>query len=142
MEMFSIGLMIVMVVLASAYAKVIMHRAGVAPHKPRGKAVAASEPDHAAQQIVELEKLRIQERKEARALVERLIQAKLDTINNAVAMGASDKELERLDARLEKIVGGDKLKALLEGKDLDSHDADLRDTDLNAEIERLRQVRQ
>lgn len=138
MELISIGIMVGIIVVCSAWARVIMHKANL-PIKHKGGGQPAQIIDNSAQHIVELEKLKIQERKEARAMVERLVQAKLDVINNAIAMGASDKELERLDARLEKLVGQDRLKSMLEGKDLDTHDPDLLDTNLDTEVQRLRE---
>ncbi len=137
-DLLVVGFMVAIIILASAFARVITFKAGIQPHR-KGQGQQAPVSDSGAQHIVELEKLKIQERKEAREMVERLVQAKLDVINNAIAMGASDKELERLDARLEKLVGQDRLRSLLEGKDLDTHDPDLHDTSLNAEVHRLRE---
>ena len=141
MGLVEIGFMVGIIILAIAGARVMMHKAGVKEHSRRRSAIPTSN-DSGAQHIVELEKLKIQERKEARAQVERLVQAKLDVINNAIAMGASDKELERLDARLEKLVGEDRLKSLLEGKDLDTHDPELLDVNLEAEVQRIKQADQ
>ena len=136
--MIAIGIMVAMIMLAGALVKVILHKAGISTGKLKGRHTTIN-TDSGAQHIVELEKLKIQERKEARAQFERLVQAKLDVINNAVAMGASDKELARLDARLEKLVGEERLKSLLEGKDLDTHDPDLHDTSLESELLRMRE---
>ena len=49
----------------------------------------------------------------ARTTYERIVLEKLDVIKNAVAMGYSQNELAALDARLEKLVGREKLHELL-----------------------------
>jgi hypothetical protein len=86
------------------------------------------------------------ERREARKLYERIVMEKLDVMKTAVAMGFERNDLKDLDARLERLVGSDKLQGLLAGKGApdvpDSNtDSDLKDTDLTAEIERLQRSR-
>lgn len=81
------------------------------------------------------------ERKEARQLYERIVMEKLDVIKTAVAMGHREEELRDLDARLGQLIGVDKLAGLLD-EDLPTvvtirPDAEIRDTDLDVEIERL-----
>jgi hypothetical protein len=87
------------------------------------------------------ERMKQAERKEARQLFERIVMEKLDVIKTAVAMGHKEDELNDLDMRLERLIGADKLAGLL---DMDipkvaalDPRSDLRDTDLDAEIERL-----
>src|SRR5688500_17348986 len=61
------------------------------------------------------ERMRVAERREARKLFERLALEKLDVIKTGIAMGYSQNDLRELDARLERLIGTDKLKGLLEG---------------------------
>jgi hypothetical protein len=82
------------------------------------------------------------ERREARKLFERIVMEKLDVMKTAVAMGFEQNDLRDLDARLERLVGTDKLQGLLAGKDAPvapsvQPDSELNDADLKAEIERL-----
>jgi len=84
------------------------------------------------------------ERREARELYRQIVADKLDVIKTAIAMGHSGDELEKLDKRLEKLIGRDDLKGLLSTKkvplapDVDP-DSDLMDADLVTEIEREKQ---
>jgi len=89
------------------------------------------------------------ERREARKLFERIVMEKLDVMKTAVAMGFQQNDLQDLDARLERLVGTDKLQGLLAGKEVPVAPAvqpgsELNDTDLTNEIERLqrRQARE
>jgi hypothetical protein len=89
------------------------------------------------------------ERREARKLFERIVMEKLDVMKTAVAMGFQQNDLQDLDARLERLVGTDKLQGLLSGKEVPATpavqpDSELNDTDLTNEIERLqrRQARE
>ena len=71
-----------------------------------------------------------------------LAKEKLEVIKTALAMGYSDAEIAQLDARLENLIGKDKLVELLKGGSAESiASADLVDTQLEREIERLRQLR-
>lgn len=82
------------------------------------------------------------ERERARKLYERIVLEKLDVIKTAVAMGHNRDELAGLDARLERLVGADKLASLLS----ESNPAvpatpvagELLDTDLDSELDALR----
>jgi hypothetical protein len=63
-------------------------------------------------------------------------------MKTAVAMGFEQNDLRDLDARLERLVGTDKLQGLLTGKEVPAATAvqpgsELNDTDLTNEIERL-----
>jgi hypothetical protein len=84
------------------------------------------------------------DRREARRAYERLVIEKLDVIKTAVAMGYKDEELDALDRRLEKLVGGDKLGVLVDskGKEIPAVTHELLDTDFDRELERVRQQRQ
>jgi hypothetical protein len=73
---------------------------------------------------------------------ERLAKDKLEVIKTALAMGYKDDELAALDARLERLVGADKLSEILRGSGPETlASADLVDTQLDHEIERLRKMR-
>jgi hypothetical protein len=83
--------------------------------------------------------MRRRERVEARKAYQRLVEEKLDVIKTAIAMGYGDAELRELDARLEKLVGTEKLKELLEVRPgVPVPDAELSDTDLAGELARAR----
>jgi len=82
------------------------------------------------------------QRAEALKTYERLAKEKLDVIKTAVAMGYSENELANLDARLEKLIGADKLKSMLNKGDAPEVDTDLLSADLDAELERLRRARE
>lgn len=102
-----------------------------------------SEGRHESSALVEIERLRQKERAESRALYERLVKEKLDVINTAVAMGHTHDELAQLDARLERLVGPDKLKQLLDSApQVKLREIDLMDEDLEGEIQRLTRLRE
>ena len=74
---------------------------------------------------------------------ERLAKEKLDVIKTALAMGYGDKELADLDARLEKLVGKERLDEILRGASPEAiASADLLDTQLERETQRLRAARE
>jgi hypothetical protein len=74
---------------------------------------------------------------------ERLAKDKMDVIKTALAMGYHEDDLARLDARLEKLIGKDKLQDIV-GNPAGSalHDSDLEDTSIASEIDRLQRMRQ
>ncbi|GEM_PF-1083133 len=82
------------------------------------------------------------ERERARKLYERIVLEKLDVIKTAVAMGHNRDELAGLDARLERLVGADKLAGLLSESKPATPSApvtgELLDTDLDSELDALR----
>jgi hypothetical protein len=53
------------------------------------------------------------ERREARALYERLMNEKLDIVKTAVAIGMSNADLADLDMRLERLIGTDQMQSML-----------------------------
>jgi hypothetical protein len=81
---------------------------------------------------VELERLRAAERADVRALYERLAREKLDVIKTAITMNYSRQDIAELDARLERLIGAEKLQALLTDgvMPLPQVIAELRDIDL------------
>ena len=106
-------------------------------HRTRGKV------DDASSALIEIERMKQSERAEARKLYESLAREKIEVIKTALTMGYADLELKKLDERLERLVGPDKLTQLLdESPKVELRDVDLLDEDLQAEIERLQQRHQ
>jgi hypothetical protein len=90
-----------------------------------------------------VEELRLKDKAEARAAYERVILAKLEVMKTAVAMGYDDAQIKALDARLEGLIGADKVAGLVDpvaAQALPS--ADLLDDDLQHELARLRELQQ
>jgi hypothetical protein len=132
--MLEIGLMIAIIILASAVAKRML---GNTPGHGRSGKSRMPEPD------VEAQRMQTQERTEARALYERLVKEKLDVIKTAITMGYGRDDLKDLDARLEELIGKDKIDKLVdEALSIPLADADLLDADLQAEIDRLARGRE
>lgn len=118
----AIGLAII--ILASALAKALFPRHGRSAYR-------ASQPqaNPAATKALET--------------YERLAREKLEVIKTALTMGYGDEELKRLDDRLEKLIGKEKLAAIMRGEGTGAMaDADLLDTRLDHELERLKQLKQ
>lgn len=86
------------------------------------------------------------ERERARKLYERIVMEKLDVIKTAVAMGNSEGDLADLDARLERLVGADKLASLLSDAKPAAPEtpatSQLLDTDLDSEVRRRQGARE
>jgi hypothetical protein len=81
------------------------------------------------------------EQREARQSYERLVREKLDVIKTAVAMGYTNDQLSDLDARLERLVGTDKLSGLLgDSPRTPEVTTQLLDHDLLSEIQIARQA--
>ena len=133
MELISIGLMVAIIIAAGTWAKVYMAKHGVAEHG-RGRHYGAEQPPVPQASPATLKALET---------YERLAQEKLEVIKTALAMGYSDDEIAKLDARLESLIGKDQLTQILQGGGAATvASADLVDTQLEREIERLRQLRQ
>lgn len=77
------------------------------------------------------------ERDKALDVYRDLAREKMDVIKTAVAMGYSEGELDKLDRRLEKLIGREKLEEIIDGG-LPEADLDMRDRDLLRELKRLR----
>jgi len=88
----------------------------------------------------EVARIAAQDRADARALYERVTTDKLDVIKTALAMGYDHQELKELDARLEELIGSDKLHALLnaQGTGVPPLKDELLDLDLSQELENLK----
>jgi hypothetical protein len=129
MELISIGLMVAIIIVASAWSKAFLHNRGL---QQSGHSSAAPSPQQANPVTAK-----------ALETYERLAKEKLEVIKTALAMGYSDMEIAKLDARLENLIGKDKLEQLLHGGGAAAAaSADLVDTQLDREIERLRQMRE
>jgi len=61
------------------------------------------------------------ERERRRQLLRDIISEKLEVIRTAITMGYQEDEIEKLDARLEKILGGEQLQELISQVDLGSN---------------------
>jgi hypothetical protein len=131
-----IGLMIAIIVLGSAAARHFFGSGGRSGQRDAAQAAASKDNS-------ERERLRYQERSEARELYERLVREKLGVIRDAIAMGYSEIELNKLDKRLAELIGEDELKKLIsDTPDAPVPNADLLDTDLMTEVEKMRKPRE
>jgi hypothetical protein len=82
-------------------------------------------------------------REQALQVYKELAKDKLDVVKTALAMGYKDDDIARLDARLESLVGQDKLAELIHGSGPEVlANADLLDTQLDNELQRLKQSRE
>jgi hypothetical protein len=80
-----------------------------------------------------------EERLKALDTYKALASEKLDVIKTAITMGYNQKELERLDARLEQLIGADALKKIVKGE-APLPSAELGRRDLEAELLELREA--
>ncbi len=131
--------MVVMIVLVSViFATInnfIKRRYEALGRRRRG---ADPEADQATGALVEIERMKQQERASARQQYERLATEKMQVMRDAIAMGYEEAELKNLDARLEQLVGPERLGQLMEETpDVRLKDVDLLDEDIQAEIDRL-----
>ena len=131
-----LGVMIALIILASGAAR---HFFGPAKHRPqRHNQSAAGQSDNSA-----AEKLRYKERTEAREMYERLVREKLSVVKDAIAMGYSEIDLDKLDRRLAELIGEEELKKLIAAQpETPLPNADLMDTDLLSEVDNLRNRQQ
>jgi hypothetical protein len=131
-----IGLMVAIIVLGSAAAK---HFFGAGGRSAQSHATRADQGGYSA----EAARLRYQERADARELYEKLVREKLAVVRDAIAMGYSEVELSKLDKRLAELIGEEDLKKLLsDAPEAPVPSADLLDTDLASEVEKMRKPRE
>ena len=85
--------------------------------------------------------LKRQQIERSRQTYERLARDKIDVIRTALAMGRSDEDIRDLDERLERLIGADQMKSLLDpiNPRPPLPQAELHDADLLSEVERSRQ---
>ncbi|MCB1219594.1 MAG: hypothetical protein H7A35_01890 [Planctomycetales bacterium] len=121
-ELIQIGLMVAIIVFAVHAARAIF-----GPSKTPG----------ARRHERRLANLTRAERDKALDVYRDLAREKMDVIKTAVAMGYSEGELDKLDRRLEKLIGREKLEEIIDGG-LPEADLDMRDRDLLRELKRLR----
>ena len=131
--------MVVMIVLVSViFATInnfIKRRYEALGRRKRG---VDPEADQATGALVEIERMKQQERAGARQQYERLAVEKMQVMRDAIAMGYEEAELKNLDARLEQLVGPERLSQLMEETpDVQLKEVDLLDEDIQAEIDRL-----
>jgi hypothetical protein len=79
------------------------------------------------------------ERLKALEAYRQLASEKLDVVKTAIAMGYSDKELDKLDQRLEQLIGADALRSVIRGE-APLPSKELSERDLEAELRELRQT--
>ncbi len=98
----------------------------------------------APQAAIEIERIRAQDRADARALYERVTRDKLDVLKTAIAMGYTQQDLQALDARLEQLIGTEKLHALLQDPQVAAPllTSQLLDLDLAQELEQVKPRRE
>ena len=125
-DLIAIGMMVGMIILASAWAKRIMWAGGV-PTGKKGKHVIVQHTGSA-------------DRQKALQVYENLAKEKLEVIKTALAMGYSQEDLSRLDARLESLIGKDQLQQLARGE-VPTPSADMHNTNLNHETALLREIK-
>jgi hypothetical protein len=125
-DLLGIGMMVAMIIMASAWAKRIMWSGGV----PTGKK---------GRQVI-LQQVGSVDRQKALAVYENLCREKLDVMKTALAMGWSQDDLTRLDARLEKLIGQEQLQQLARGE-VPQSSADLSSINLTRETALLKEIR-
>lgn len=83
------------------------------------------------------------ERDRARATFERVMRDKLDVIRTGIAMGMASEDLQSLDSRLERLIGAEQMKTLLDPNQpaVPAVTAEMLDSDLVSEVDRQRQAR-
>lgn len=120
-----LGIVIAIIIVAKGFVSYMWGD----PKHPRKKAKRLSKAEQAKSE---------RERAEARKVYEALVKEKLDVMKTAITMGYSERELAKLDLRLEKLIGKDKLDKIAAGE-TPLADKDLLDTDLESELRRMRQ---
>lgn len=88
------------------------------------------------------ERFKRKERLEARRMFERLMHRKLDAVETALALGWTREELYQLDSKLERLIGADQMKGLLDRLPTASEIRDIPEDQLRAEISQIRKARQ
>lgn len=146
--MIDVGIGVGIIIIASAIAKAIMR----ASPNPWGKGFSinlgnsapvkvqpvAAQAQGAAKPVMPV--LNKQERQKALEAYKALVHEKMEVIKTALAMGYRADELERLDARLERLIGREQLANIMAGMPPQPN-PELLDRDLNSERERLAGLR-
>jgi len=124
---FCLGISIIILVSAYAKSRFPRHSAGRQPQPLPQPAPERAKPNPAALKAL--------------AAYERLAKEKMDVMKTALAMGYHDDDLARLDARLESLIGREKLEQIVAGAAM-LPSSDMLDTNLDSEIRRLQRLRQ
>lgn len=149
--MIEVGIGVGLIIIASAIAKAIMRASpnpwarGVSINLGsaaplRVQPLGSSQPAASGAKPQGLPALNKQERLKALEAYKALVHEKMDVIKTALAMGYRAEELERLDARLEKLIGREQLANIMAGVP-PQPSPELLDRDLNSERERLANLR-
>jgi hypothetical protein len=77
------------------------------------------------------QRMKAGERREARLAYERIAHEKLEVLKTGITMGYSQQELRELDTRLEKLIGEDQIKKLMDPSNHGKLDRLLELTDQN-----------
>jgi hypothetical protein len=142
--MIEVGIGVAIIMIASAIAKAILRGSpnpwnkGIsinlgnsAPLRVQPVQAQAQSPQQA-----KMPTLNKAERAKALEAYKQLVHEKMDVIKTALAMGYRAEELERLDERLEKLIGREQIANIMAGIP-PRPNAELLDRDLNSERERL-----
>jgi hypothetical protein len=131
--MFEVGIGVGMIIIAMAIAKRIM----AGPQQPAYRAprhVAAAPAPVVTQTVSSVD------RQKALEVYQKLAHEKLEVIKTALAMGYSQEDLARLDARLERLIGKEQLQQLAVGN-VPMPSADMANHSLEDELRELRTAR-
>jgi len=124
-DLIGIGIMVGIIILASSIGKAIMGSSKM-PKGWRGQTVV--------QQVASAD------RQKALQVYENLVTEKLDVLKTALAMGYSQDELARLDARLEQLIGKEQLQKLSRGE-VPAVGTELDSVNLSDETRKLREMK-
>jgi hypothetical protein len=128
-DIIAIGFMVAMIILAAAWAK----RIAVPAVGPRPQVVKLQGRNSVA--VVPSS-----DRQKALQVYESLAKEKLEVLKTALAMGYTQEDLARLDARLERLIGREQLEQLARGE-VPGVSADLANLSLSDEQRRLKELR-
>ena len=128
-DIIGVGMMVALIIIATAWAKRIMWGGGIPISGRKAKHV-----------IIQQTQVGSPDRQKALAVYENLCREKLEVIKTALAMGYSQEDLARLDARLERLIGKEQLDKLARGE-VPTPSADLSNTSLSSETALLREIK-
>jgi len=82
------------------------------------------------------------ERERSRATFERVVSNKLEVIKTAIAMGMTADEVQTLDERLERLIGHDRMRSLVDEDPPKAPEitGEMMDADLMDEVEMVREM--
>jgi len=103
-----------------------------------GKAIRGGTPKGFRPAVVQ--QVASPDRQKALQVYENLVKEKLDVLKTALAMGYNQEDLQRLDARLEKLIGKEHLQQIARGE-VPTPSADLSNVSLTSETALLREIK-